>query len=81
METAPKKSKQILLIDVREKEEFMTYSIAGSISIPINNLKEKNTLNVNVKLNRRSETRLGNNFKVSLDLITGLLIFIFRKNK
>ena len=39
-----KKSKQILLIDVREKEEFMTYSIAGSISIPINNLKEKTNL-------------------------------------
>lgn len=47
----------------------------------LKNLKEKNTLNVNVKLNRRSGTRLGNNFKVSLYLIMSLLIFICRKNK
>ena len=34
-------SKQILLIDVREKEEFSNFCIEGSISIPLRNLNEK----------------------------------------
>ena len=35
------KSKQVLLIDVREKEEFSNYSIKGSISVPLSVLKTK----------------------------------------
>ncbi len=35
---------KILLIDVREKEEFNKCSIKGSISIPINNLEQKSHL-------------------------------------
>ena len=35
---------EILLIDVRDKEEFNISSIKGSISIPIKNLKEKSKL-------------------------------------
>jgi len=38
------KFNKILLIDVREKEEFNKGSIKGSISIPINNLKQKSHL-------------------------------------
>ena len=38
------KSNKILLIDVREKEEFNKYFIEGSISIPINNLEQKSHL-------------------------------------
>ena len=38
------KSNKILLIDVREKEEFNKYFIKGSISIPINNLEQKSHL-------------------------------------
>ena len=38
------KLKQILLIDVREKEEFNTSSLKGSISIPLNNLEHKSHL-------------------------------------
>ena len=38
------KLNKILLIDVREKEEFNKYSIKGSISIPINNLEQKSHL-------------------------------------
>ena len=38
------KSNKILLIDVREKEEFNKCSIKGSISIPINNLEQKSHL-------------------------------------
>ena len=38
------KLNKILLIDVREKEEFNKCSIKGSISIPINNLKQKSHL-------------------------------------
>ncbi len=38
------KSNKILLIDVREKEEFNKYCIKGSISIPINNLEQKSHL-------------------------------------
>ena len=38
------KLNKILLIDVREKEEFNKGSIKGSISIPINNLKQKSHL-------------------------------------
>ena len=38
------KSNKILLIDVREKEEFNKYSIKGSISIPLNNLEQKSHL-------------------------------------
>ena len=38
------KSNKILLIDVREKEEFKKYCIKGSISIPINNLEQKSHL-------------------------------------
>ena len=38
------KSNKILLIDVREKEEFNKCSIKGSISIPINNLEQKSYL-------------------------------------
>ena len=34
----------MLIIDVREKEEFNKYTIKGSISIPINNLKLKSHL-------------------------------------
>ena len=35
-----KKPKKILLIDVREKEEFSNFSLKGSISIPLSILKE-----------------------------------------
>ena len=38
------KLNEILLIDVREKEEFNKCSIKGSISIPINNLEQKSHL-------------------------------------
>jgi len=38
------KLSKILLIDVREKEEFNKCSIKGSISIPINNLEQKSHL-------------------------------------
>ena len=38
------KLNKILLIDVREKEEFNKCSIKGSISIPINNLEQKSHL-------------------------------------
>jgi adenylyltransferase/sulfurtransferase len=38
------KLNEILLIDVREKEEFNKYCIKGSISIPINNLEQKSHL-------------------------------------
>lgn len=38
------KLNKILLIDVREEEEFNKCSIKGSISIPINNLKQKSHL-------------------------------------
>ena len=38
------KSNKILLIDVREEEEFNKCSIKGSISIPINNLEQKSHL-------------------------------------
>ena len=38
------KLNKILLIDVREKEEFNKFSIEGSISIPINNLEQKSHL-------------------------------------
>ena len=38
------KTNKILLIDVREKEEFNKYFIEGSISIPINNLEQKSHL-------------------------------------
>ena len=38
------KSKKILLIDVRETEEFSTSSIEGSISIPLSNLDQKSDL-------------------------------------
>ena len=38
------KLNKILLIDVREKEEFNKYSIKGSISIPLNNLEQKSHL-------------------------------------
>ncbi len=36
--------KKILLIDVREKEEFNKSSLNGSISIPLNNLEQKSHL-------------------------------------
>ena len=39
-----KKLNKILLIDVREEEEFNKCSIKGSISIPINNLEQKSYL-------------------------------------
>ena len=38
------KLNKILLIDVREEEEFNKYSIKGSISIPLNNLEQKSHL-------------------------------------
>ena len=38
------KLNKILLIDVREKEEFNKFSLKGSISIPINNLEQKSHL-------------------------------------
>ncbi len=38
------KLNKILLIDVREKEEFNKCSLRGSISIPINNLEQKSHL-------------------------------------
>ena len=38
------KLNKILLIDVREKEEFNTSSLKGSISIPLNNLEQKSNL-------------------------------------
>ena len=38
------KYNKILLIDVRENEEFNNYSIKGSISIPINDLEQKSHL-------------------------------------
>ena len=38
------KSNKILLIDVREKEEFNKFCIKGSISITINNLEQKSHL-------------------------------------
>ena len=38
------KLNKILLIDVREKEEFNKYCIKGSISIPLNNLEQKSHL-------------------------------------
>ncbi|MDC3168298.1 ThiF family adenylyltransferase, partial [Prochlorococcus sp. AH-716-D22] len=38
------KLNKILLIDVREKEEFNKSSIKGSISIPLNNLEQKSHL-------------------------------------
>ncbi len=38
------KSNKILLIDVREDEEFSTYSIKGSISIPLSHLNQKSNL-------------------------------------
>ena len=38
------KFNKILLIDVREEEEFNKCSIKGSISIPINNLEQKSNL-------------------------------------
>ena len=39
-----KNSKHILLIDVREKEEFSNFYIEGSISIPLNTLNKKPNL-------------------------------------
>ena len=38
------KPNKILLIDVREYEEFSTSSIEGSISIPLSHLNEKSEL-------------------------------------
>ena len=38
------KSNKILLIDVRENEEFSNSSIEGSVSIPLSNLKQKSDL-------------------------------------
>jgi len=38
------KPNKILLIDVRENEEFSTSSIEGSISIPLSNLNQKSDL-------------------------------------
>ncbi len=38
------KSNKILLIDVREYEEFSTYAIEGSISIPLSNLNQDSEL-------------------------------------
>ena len=38
------KPKNILLIDVREDEEFSTSSIEGSISIPLSHLNQKSEL-------------------------------------
>ena len=39
-----KNFKKILIIDVRENEEFNKYSIKGSISIPLNTLEQKSHL-------------------------------------
>ena len=38
------KFNEILLIDVRENEEFNKFSIRGSISVPLNNLEQKSYL-------------------------------------
>ena len=38
------KPNNILLIDVREVEEFSSFAIEGSISIPLSNLKQKSDL-------------------------------------
>ena len=38
------KPSKILLIDVRESEEFSSYSLKGSISIPLSTLENKNHL-------------------------------------
>ena len=38
------KPNKILIIDVREKEEFSVFHIEGSISVPLSNLNKKNNL-------------------------------------
>ncbi len=79
------KSNKILLIDVREKEEFNKSSIKGSISIPINNLEQKSqlklikqeSLNKEIftlcKLGKRSEkaSKILMKFKISSTSIEG----------
>jgi len=37
-------SNEIIIFDVREKDEFQKFSIKGSISIPLSTIKEKNSL-------------------------------------
>ena len=79
------KFNKILLIDVREKEEFNKGSIKGSISIPINNLKQKSHLEfikqeslvkeifTLCKLGKRSEkaSKILMKFKISSTSIEG----------
>ena len=38
------KLNEIIILDVREKEEFQQFSIKGSISLPLSLIKEKNML-------------------------------------
>ncbi len=79
------KPNKILLIDVREKEEFSTSAIKGSISIPLNHLNQesdlefiqKESLNKEVfticKSGKRSEkaTRILSKFKIPSRSIEG----------
>ena len=79
------KPKKILLIDVRENEEFSTSSIEGSISIPLSHLSEesdlkfiqKESLNKEVfticKSGKRSEkaSRILSKFKIHSKSIEG----------
>ncbi len=79
------KLNKILLIDVREKEEFNKCSIKGSISIPINNLEQKSHLEfikqeslvkeifTLCKLGKRSEkaSKILMKFKISSTSIEG----------
>ena len=37
-------SNEIIIVDVREKDEFQKFSIKGSISLPLSVIKEKNSL-------------------------------------
>ena len=79
------KLNKILLIDVREKEEFNTSSLKGSISIPLNNLEQKSNLEfikhesldkeifTLCKLGKRSEkaSKILMKFKISSKSIEG----------
>ena len=49
------KSNKILLIDVRENEEFSTYAIEGSISIPLSHLDQESDLQFIQKESLRKE--------------------------
>ena len=89
------KLNKILLIDVREKEEFNKCSIKGSISIPINNLEQKSHLEfikqeslvkevfTLCQLGKRSEkaSKILMKFKISSTSIEGGMKEIFKRQQ